>query len=75
MENPITETRRKPSIKCNLSSNEQIVYMLAKAGWWNSSPSAIFNAPIDEVINAYHYEIFTREYEQTYFELNKETQK
>lgn len=46
--------------------------MLAKAGWWGSNPTRIFNAPADEVINAYHYEIFTREFEQTYIELNRE---
>ncbi len=45
--------------------------MLAKAGWWGSSPTKILHAPTDEVINAYFYEIFTREYEQTYIELNK----
>jgi hypothetical protein len=46
--------------------------MLAKAGWWGSNPTRILNAPVDEVINAYHYEIFTREFEQTYIELNRE---
>lgn len=46
--------------------------MLAKAGWWGGSPTKILYAPTDEVINAYFYEIFTREYEQTYIELNRE---
>lgn len=46
--------------------------MLAKAGWFNGNPSAIDNTPVDEVINAYHYEIFCREYEMTEFELNRE---
>ena len=49
--------------------------MLAKAGWWNSSPSTILEAPTDEVINAYFYEVFMREYEQTYIELNRDTKK
>ena len=75
MENPCTEDRRKPSVKSNLSADEQIVYLLAKAGWWGSNPSAIHNAPCDEVINAYHYEIFTREYEETSIILNREENK
>lgn len=46
--------------------------MLAKAGWFNGNPSAVDNAPIDEVINAYYYEVFCREYERTAYELNKD---
>lgn len=49
--------------------------MLAKAGWWNSDPSAISNAPADDVLNAYDYEMFCRDYEITEFELNKENKK
>lgn len=45
---------------------------LAKAGWLGSDPEKILNAPVDIVINAFHYEMFTREYESTHFELNKE---
>lgn len=46
--------------------------MLAKAGWFNGNPCEIDKSPVDEVINAYHYEIFCRNYEQTAIELNKE---
>lgn len=45
--------------------------MLAKAGWFNGDPSAVDTAPINEVINAYHYEVFCREYEATEIELNR----
>lgn len=47
--------------------------LLAKNGWWGNSPTAILNAPVDDVINAYHYEIFCREFEVTDFEINKGT--
>ena len=49
-----------------------MVYLLAKAGWYNGNPSAIYSAPVDDVVNAYHYEIFTRQYEMADFELNKQ---
>ena len=45
--------------------------MLAKAGWFNGNPSTVDKTPVHEVINAYHYEIFCREYEATEIELNK----
>lgn len=72
MVNPSTETGQKPNVKCTLCTDEQLIYLLAKAGWFNGDPSAVDNAPIDKVINAYYYEIFSREYEATYIELNKD---
>lgn len=45
--------------------------MLAKAGWFNGNPSTIDSAPVDEVINSYHYEIFSRNYDAACIELNK----
>lgn len=45
---------------------------LAKAGYFNGNPNDVFKAPVDTVFNTYHYEMFTREYEDTFHELNKE---
>ena len=73
MENPSTETRRKPSVKCTLSADEQIIYFLAKANWYGGDPEKVNNAPVDKVINAFHYENFARDYENTFIEINKET--
>lgn len=46
---------------------------LAKSGYFNSDPQKILETPIDLVMKTYHYEIFAREYEETYIELNKDT--
>ena len=45
--------------------------MLAKAGWYGGSPSAVDAAPVDEVIYSYHYEMFCRQYENAVMEMNK----
>jgi len=46
--------------------------MLAKAGWYNGNPSAIYTAPFDEVMNAFYYEQMIRQYEEKSIELNRE---
>ena len=69
--NPSFEAGRKPCVKCTVSADEQIIYLLAKANWFGGNPVEIENAPVDKVINAYHFEIYSREYESTYIELNK----
>ena len=46
---------------------------LAKSGYYNGNPELIFNSSADMVMKTYYYEIYTREYESTYLELNKET--
>ena len=71
MVNPCSEAGRKPSVKCTLSADEQIIYLLAKANWFGGNPAEVENAPVDKVINAYHFEIYSREYESTLIELNK----
>lgn len=71
MVNPCTEAGRKPSVECNIPELEQIVYILAKAGWYGGNPETIKNIPVDTVINSYHFEIYSREYEATCIELNK----
>lgn len=45
--------------------------MLAKAGWYNGNPSAIYAAPIDEVMKSYHFEIMARQYKNTSYEMSK----
>lgn len=49
-----------------------MVYTLAKAGWFGGNPSTVYSTPIDIVFDAYYFEIMSRDYESTYFELNKE---
>lgn len=49
-----------------------IACLLAKTGYFGGNPQIILNSPIDIVLQTYQYEIFTREYEETYYELNKE---
>ena len=45
---------------------------LAKAGYFNGNPETILNAPFDLVYQTYQYEMYTRDYEDTYIEINKE---
>ena len=49
-----------------------MVFALAKSGWYGGNPTLIYNAPIDEVILAYQYEIMTRDYEITDIIMNME---
>lgn len=44
---------------------------LAKEGYFNGNPNIILNSPADLVLQTYHYEMFTRQYEETFVELNK----
>jgi len=52
-----------------------MVYTLAKAGWYSSNPSLIYNTPIDEVILAYQYEIMARDFESTEIAMNMKEEK
>lgn len=45
---------------------------LAKANLFGGNPETVLNARCDIVMNQYHHEMFTRDYEETYYELNKE---
>ena len=65
MENPSRETRQKPIVKYDIESIDIMVYSLAKAQWYGGNPTLIYNAPIDEVILAYQYEVMARDYEIT----------
>nr|DAT18304.1 MAG TPA: hypothetical protein [Caudoviricetes sp.] len=44
---------------------------MAKSGWFGGNPHTIYNSPVDTVIDAYNFELFSREYESTFYELNK----
>lgn len=71
MENPHREQANCPTVKFTVSKEDFMVYTLAKAGWYGGNPSAIYTAPCDEVIKAYHFEIMTRDYKNTAYEMNK----
>ena len=71
MENPYKGRKNQPIVKYNVSKEDVIIYTICKAGWYNSNPSIAYNAPIDEVIKAYQFEIFARQYKDTCYELNK----
>lgn len=51
---------------------QTIALTLAKTGWFGGNPQNVYEAPVDVVFEAYHYEIFTRDYENTYTELNSQ---
>lgn len=57
----------------NLELDNFIAFTLAKSGYYSGNPEIVLNSPVDNVMGAYHYEMFTREYETTFAELNKET--
>ena len=71
MENPYKGRESTPNVRYNVSKEDVIIYIICKAGWYNSNPGIAYNAPIDEVIKAYQFEILTRQYKATAFELNK----
>lgn len=48
-----------------------IALTLAKAGYYQGDPEKILNARIDLVLQTYNYEMFTRDLETTFSELNK----
>lgn len=71
MENPYKGTELHPKVRYNVDKEDVIIYTICKAGWYNSNPNIAYNSPIDEVIKAYQFEIMTRQYKATVFELNK----
>lgn len=44
---------------------------IAKAGYYNGNIDEIMNSRVDYIINTFHYELFTKEYDTTLTELNK----
>lgn len=45
---------------------------VASSGFYGGNPETVLNSPFDMVYKAYQYELYKREYEETYNELNKE---
>ena len=74
MENPHIDRENQPIVKFNVSKDEMKIYTLAKANWYGGNPTAIYNAPIDEVWKAYDFEIMTRQYKSTALEMSKNKQ-
>ena len=71
MENPYKGRELHPTVRYNVDKEDVIIYTICKAGWYNSNPSLAYTAPVDEVIKAYQFEIMTRQYKETAYELNK----
>ena len=65
-------TRRKPVIKVTADEETRIALILAKSGFYGGDPDKVLDAPINRVMQAYQYEMFLRDYEETARELNKE---
>lgn len=74
MENPHIDRENQPTIKFNVKQDEFKIFTLAKANWYGGNPSLIYNAPIDEVWKAYDFEIMTRQYKSTAYEMSKKSQ-
>ena len=71
MENPYKGRQVYPNVKYNVDREDVIIYTICKAGWYNGNPSIAYNAPVDEVIKAYQFEVFAKQYKETSYELNK----
>lgn len=74
MENPHKINQLRPTVRYNVDKEDVIIYTICKAGWYGSNPGLAYQAPIDEVIKAYQFEILARQYKDTVFELNKAKQ-
>ena len=66
------DSKRKPDTTITAEWEIVIAVTLAKSGYFAGNPDVVLNTPIDIVLHTYHYEMFTRDYETTYYELNKE---
>jgi hypothetical protein len=44
---------------------------LAKSGLFGSNPQTVLESPVDIVMQAYHFNNFMQDYEETSIELNK----
>ena len=60
-----------PKEKITAPEERIIANVLAKSGYFGGNPETIMNAQGDLVIDAFHYEMFTRDYENTLNELNR----
>ena len=71
MENPYKSRELAPKVRYNVDREDIVVYTICKAGWYGGNPSLAYQAPVDEVVKAYQFEIVVRQYKSTVHELNK----
>lgn len=71
MEHPYKGRELTPTVRYNVDREDVIIYTICKAGWYSGNPSLAYNAPVDEVIKAYQFEILVRQFKATAYELNK----
>lgn len=72
MENPLQHNRVCPKVKYNVDKIDVIIYTICKAKWYSGNPTIAYEAPIDDVIKAYQFEIMVRQYKDMAYELNKD---
>ena len=73
VQNPACDTtKRKPSIKITADYETVTAVTLAKSGYFGGNPQIVLNTPVDIVLQTYQYEMFTRKFEETCHEMNKE---
>lgn len=72
MENPYRNRENCPNIQIGVSKEDYIIYIICKAGWFNGNPTIAYNSPIDDIMKAYQFEMFSRDYKNTLMEMNKE---
>jgi hypothetical protein len=61
----------KPHFVFKCDYLDMLVMSVCKSGWYGGNPSLAYQAPIDEVFNAFHFDNACKDYEHTYYELNK----
>lgn len=49
-----------------------VALRLAKSNWASGDPDRILEMSADKVINMLHYEVFLKEYDDTFQEINKD---
>ena len=73
VQNPLSNSSYKqPRIIIKADFEIAVALTLAKSGFFSGNPQLILNSSVDLVMQTYHYEIFTRNYEETVNEMNKE---
>ena len=69
---PRSFERVSPKINVTVDDLTSIVFSLARKGYWGGNPTEIWNAPVEDVINAYNYEAFIVTYQETEMLINEE---
>ena len=67
--------RRQPRVKIDADICDTIVNTLAIKGLFGGNPETIYNTTIDIVMNAYNYNVFINEYQETEMMLNSPEEK